>query len=90
MRHTCSGANVDIHFQDTFSTSLIQPSPTFLWAQFMYYIIFDSFMHGSSPCDLWEKLSKCGLEGIGRFFSNVLHESRPSVLPSGQRTLVAP
>ena len=34
------GANVDTHFRDTFSTSPIQPNPTSLWAQFMYYILF--------------------------------------------------
>ena len=34
------GANVDTQFRDTFSTSPIQPSPTSLWIQFMYYIIF--------------------------------------------------
>ena len=28
--------DVDIHFRDTFSTSPIQPSSTFLWAQFIY------------------------------------------------------
>ena len=37
---------VDTHFRDTFSTS-----PTSLWAQFMYYILFYSFKHGPSPCD---------------------------------------
>ena len=34
------GANVDTHFRDTFRTSLIQPSLTSLWTQFMYYILF--------------------------------------------------
>ena len=81
---------LDTHFCDTFSTSLIQPSLTSLWAQFIYYILFYSFKHGPSPCDLWEKLRKCSLEEMGRFLSNSLHEPRPSVLPRGQGTLVAP
>ena len=81
---------VDTHFRDTFRISPIQLSPTSLWAQFVYYILFHSFKHGSSPCDLLEKLRKCGLEGMGRFLSNLLHEPRPSVLLSGQGTLVAP
>ena len=38
----------------------------------------------------WEKLRKCGLEGMSRFFSDLLHEPSPCVLPSGQGTLVAP
>ena len=53
-------------------------------------IIFYFFKHDPSSCDLWGKLRKCGLEGMGRFFSNLLHEPNPCVLPSGQRTLVAP
>ena len=64
--------DVDTHFRDTFSTSPIQPSSTFLWAQFMYYILFYSFKHGPSPCDLWGKLRKCGLKGMGRFLSDLL------------------
>ena len=80
---------VDTHFCDTFSTSPIQPSPTSLWAQFMYYIIFYSFKHDPSPCDLLGELRKCGLEGMGQFFSDLLHELNPCVLLSGQGTLVA-
>ena len=38
----------------------------------------------------WEKLRKCGLKDLGRFLSDILHEPRSCVLPSGQRTLVAP
>ena len=76
---------VDTHFRDTFSTNL-----TSLWAKFMYYIIFYSFKHGLSPCDLWEKLKKCGLESMGRFLSNFLHEPSPCVLLSRQGILVAP
>ena len=88
---TCvRGANVDTHFRDTFRTSLIQLSPTSLQAQFMYYIIFYSFKHGPSPCNLQGKLRKCGLEGMGRFLSDILHEPSPCVLPSEQGTLVAP
>ena len=37
-----------------------------------------------------EKLRKCGLEGMGWFFSDLLHEPNLCVLPSGQGTLVAP
>ena len=69
---------VDTYFRDTFRTS-----PTSLWAQFMYYIIFYSFKHDPSPYDLWEKLRKYGLEGMSWFLSDILHELRPSVLPSG-------
>ena len=39
---------------------------------------------------LMGKLRKCGLEGMGWFFSNILHEPNLCVLPSGQGTLVAP
>ena len=38
----------------------------------------------------WGKLRKCGLEGMGRFLSDLLYEPSPCVLPSGQGTLVAP
>ena len=81
---------VDTHFRDTFRTSSIQLSPTSLWAQFMYYILFYSFKHGPIPCDLWGKLRKCGLEGMGWFLSDLLNEPSPCVLPSGQGTLVTP
>ena len=81
---------VDTHFRDTFSTSPIQPSPTSLWAQFMYYILFYSFKHGPSLYDLLGKLMKCGLEGVGQFLLDLLHELSPCILPSGQGTLVAP
>ena len=56
----------------------------------MYYILFYSFKHDPSPCDLWGKLKRCGLEGMGRFLLNLLHELRLNVLASGQGTLVAP
>ena len=39
---------------------------------------------------LMGKLRKCGLEGMGRFLSDILHEPSPYVLPSVQGTLVAP
>ena len=54
----------------------------------MFYFIL--LKHGPSPCDLLGKLRKCGLEGLGRFLSDLLHEPSPCVLPSGQGTLVAP
>ena len=56
----------------------------------MYYILFYFFKHDPSPCDLWGKLRKCGLEGMDRFLSNLLHEPRLDVLASEQGTLVAP
>ena len=36
------------------------------------------------------KLKECGLEGMGRFLSDLLHEPSPCVLPSGQGTFVSP
>ena len=80
---------VNTHFCETFFTSLIQWSPTYSCAQFMYYIIFYSFKHGPSPCNLLGKLRNHGLEDIGRFLSNLLHEPSTCVLPSGQGTLIA-
>ena len=80
---------IDTHFRDTFRTGPIQTSLTSLWAQFMYYIVFYSFKHDPSPYDLWGKLRKCGLEGMSWFLLDLLHELRPSVLLSGQGTLVA-
>ena len=74
---------VDTHFRDTFHTSLIQLSPTSLCAQFMYYILFYSFKHGPSLYDLLGKLRKCGLEGMGWFLLDLLHESNTCMLPSG-------
>ena len=50
--HVFGGPNVDTHFCDTFHTSLIQLSTTSLWAQFMYYILFYSFKHNPSLCNL--------------------------------------
>ena len=38
----------------------------------------------------WGKLSKCSLEGMGQFLSDLLHEPSSSVLPSGLRTWIAP
>ena len=73
-----------------FFTSLIQLSLAYSWAQFMYYIIFYSFKHDPSPCNVLGKLRKCGFEGMGRFLWDILHEPNACVLPSGQGTLVAP
>ena len=42
------------------------------------------------PMQLRGKLRKCGLEDMGWFFSNLLHEPNLCVLPSGQGTQVAP
>ena len=79
--------SVDTHFRDTFYISSIQPRPTSLLAQFIYCVIFYSFKHGPSPCDILGKLRKCGLEG--QLFSDLLHEPRLCMLPSGQEILVA-
>ena len=38
--------------------------------------------------DLLEKLRKCGLEGMGQFLSDLLHEPNSCMLLSGQQTLV--
>ena len=38
------------------------------------YLIY-SFKHGQSPWDILGKLKKCGLEDIGRFLLDLLHES---------------
>ena len=54
---------VDTYFCDTFSTSPIQLSPTSLWAQFMYYIIFYYFKHGPSPCDLLGEIEEVWFGG---------------------------
>ena len=64
------GANVDAQFCDTFSTSPIQPSPTSLWAQFMYYIIFIILSMVQVYATYWGKLKKYGLEGMDRFLSD--------------------
>ena len=56
----------------------------------MDYVLFYSFKHGPSPCDLVGKLRNCGLEGMGWFLSDLLHEPSPCVLTNGQETLVAP
>ena len=84
------GAHVDTQFRDTFRTSPIQPSSTFLWTRFMYYILFILLSMAQAHVTIWGKLRKCGLEGMGRFLSDLLHEPNPCVLPSGQGTLVAP
>jgi len=55
----------------------------------MYYILFYSFKHDPSLCNLLGKLEKCGLEGMGWFLLDLLHEPNAYVLPSGQGTLVA-
>ena len=47
-------------------------------------------MHSLSPCNSLGKLRKCGLEGMGGFLSNLLHELSSHVLPSKLGTQVAP
>ena len=71
------GANVNTRFRDTFSTSPIQPSSTFLWTRFMYYILFIFLSMAQAHVTIWGKLRKCGLEGMGRFLSDLLHEPIP-------------
>ena len=56
---------VDTHFRDTFFISPIQPSPTSLWAQFMYYIIFYYFKYDLSSCDLLGEIEKVWFGGYG-------------------------
>ena len=82
--------SVDTHFRDTFRTSPIQPSSTFLWTRFMYYILFILLSMAQAHVTIWGKLRKCGLESMGWFLSDLLHEPSPCMLPSGQGTLVAP
>ena len=81
---------VDIHFCNTFSTNLIQPSLTSLWAQFMYHIIFYSFKHDPSPCDILAKIEKVWFRGYGSVSFGPFAWASPCMLPSGQGTLVAP
>ena len=70
-RHVCSGGvNVNTQFHDTFSTSPIQPSPTSLWVQFMYYIIFIILSMAQAYVTYWGKLKKYGLEGMDQFLSD--------------------
>ena len=54
----------------------------------MYCIIYYSFKHSPIPCDILRNLKKCGLEGMGRFLSDFLHEPNACALLSGQGTLV--
>jgi len=69
---------VDTHFCNTFFTS-----PTFLWIQFMYYIIFYSFKQDPSPCNILEKLRECDLKDMSQFLLDLLHEPNPCMLPNG-------
>lgn len=90
MNQMCVVVSVDTHFCDTFRTSPIQPSSTSLWTRFMYYILFILLSMTQAHVTIWGKLKKCGLEGMSRFLSDLLHEPSPCVLPSRQGTLVAP
>ena len=82
--------SVVTHFCDTLFTSLNHPSSTYLWAQFRYCIIFYSFKHDPSPCDILGKLRKCRLEGRGWFPSDLLLEPNLGVLSSEQGILIVP
>ena len=79
---------VDTHFRNTFRTNPIQTSPTFLWSQFMYYIIFYSFKHDLIPCNLWGNWGSVVWRVWVGSFRTFLHEPNLCVLPSGQGTLV--
>ena len=81
---------VDTHFRYTFPYKSDSTKLDFLVGSIHVLYFIYSFKHGPSPCDIWWKLRKCGLEGMGRFLLNLLHELSPCVLPSGQGTLVAP
>jgi len=81
---------VDIHFCNTFSTNPIQPSLTFLWAQFMYYIIFYFFKHDPNLCSILEEIEEVWFGGYGLVSFGPFAWASPCVLPSGQGTLVAP
>ena len=53
----------------------------------LYFIILSMTQ---AHATYWGKLRKCGLKGMDRFLSNLLHEPSLCVLPSGKGTLVAP
>ena len=48
------------------------------------FILF--FKHDTNPCNILGKLRECGLEDMGRFLLDLLHEPNPCVLPSELRT----
>ena len=81
---------INTHFRDTFHTSSIQPNSTSLWTRFMHYILFILLSMAQAHATYGGKLRKCGLEGMGWFLSDLLHELSPCVLPNGQGTLVVP
>ena len=56
----------------------------------MYYVLFYSISMAQAHATYWGKLRKCGLEDMGRFLSDLLHEPNPCVPPSEKGTLVAP
>ena len=64
--------------------------PDFLVGSIHVLYFIYSFKHSLSPCNILGKLRKYGLEGMSRFPLDLLRELSPCVLPSGQRTLVAP
>ena len=46
----------------------------------LYFILLSM---AQAHATYWGKLRKCGLEGMGRFLSDLLHEPSPCMLPSG-------
>ena len=55
--------SVDTHIYATCFTSPIQPNPTSLWAQFMYYILFYSFKRDPSPCNIFWEIEEVWFRG---------------------------
>ena len=47
----------------------------------LYFILLK---HGSGPCNIWEKLRKCGLEGMSWFLLNLLYKPSPCMLQVGK------
>ena len=77
----CDLAIVDTYFHDTFFISPIHV---------LCFILFYSISMAQAHATYWGKLRKCGLEDMGRFLSDLLHEPNPCVPPSEKGTLVAP
>ena len=68
------------------STSSTQLSSTSLWAQFMYHII----LYWPKPMRHMGEIEEVWFGGYGSISFGPFTCARPCVLPSGQRTLVAP
>ena len=65
-----------------FATHFVQARlPCGLNSYIILYFILLSMAQAHAT--YWGKLRKCGLEGMGRFLSDLLHEPSPCMLPSG-------